>query len=112
MDFDSYKPNVSYKAKPSKPRLPHGPTAEQARVFADDMELYEVGMEEFRKHTEAFRAAERDAMSRFKADVLAENGITDHPKADKLYEMAWERGHSSGIQEVAMYAEELSELLK
>lgn len=48
----------------------------------------------------------------FKADVLAELGISGHPKADKLYAMAWDRGHSEGYSAVFDRAEELSELIR
>lgn len=38
--------------------------------------------------------------SEFKHDALEELGITNHPKADKLFELAWSEGHSSGYHEV------------
>jgi len=48
----------------------------------------------------------------FKADLLEENGLTSHPKADKLFDMAWEDGHSSGLEEVEAYFVEFMVLLK
>lgn len=47
----------------------------------------------------------------FRKDLLEDLGITNHPKADKLFEMAWDNGHSEGLQAVYDWAVELSELL-
>ncbi len=47
----------------------------------------------------------------FKKDLLEDLGITDHPKADKLYDMAWEDVHSAGLEEVYNVALDLVELL-
>jgi hypothetical protein len=47
----------------------------------------------------------------FKFDLEEEYGTSGHPKADLLYTKAWERGHSSGLSEVAGVYSDLSELL-
>lgn len=38
-------------------------------------------------------------------------GTKDHPKADKLFGLAWEHGHSSGVYEVAIYYSDFMELI-
>ena len=38
-------------------------------------------------------------------------GTSGHPKKDRTFEMAWDKGHSSGYNEVYLEYEELSELL-
>jgi hypothetical protein len=38
-------------------------------------------------------------------------GTKDHPKADKLFTLAWEEGHACGIYEVALYYSDFMELL-
>ena len=48
----------------------------------------------------------------FRKDLADEYGVTGHPKEPKLWNMAWEHGHSSGLEEVAMYYDELVELVK
>ena len=53
----------------------------------------------------------------FKADVLEELGLTDHPKAELLWELAWDFGineESIGntFFDVHRYAKELAKLLK
>ena len=47
-----------------------------------------------------------------KTDLETEHGLTNHPKRDKLWSLAWEHGHSYGYSEVAGYYEDFSELLK
>lgn len=36
----------------------------------------------------------------FRDDLLADLGLTNHPKADKLYSLAYAYGHSSGYRDV------------
>ena len=47
----------------------------------------------------------------FKADLLAHLGITDHPKADLLYQMAKEIGDDEP-HEILRWASSLAELLR
>lgn len=47
----------------------------------------------------------------FQADLEAEYGLTGHPKAARLFGLAWERGHSSGYSDVAGCYSEFAELL-
>ena len=49
--------------------------------------------------------------NQLKADLLADVGLTGHPKADLLFEKAWDLGHASGLQEVTTYFYDLAELL-
>jgi hypothetical protein len=43
--------------------------------------------------------------------VKKDLGILDNPKADKLMDLAWERGHSYGYYEVYINAKDLVELI-
>ena len=78
---------------------------------------------EAREHTERQKALKKDHLVRrrediyrlekqFRNDLAEEHGVTGHPKEPKLWSMAWEYGHSSGFEEVAMYYDELVELVK
>ena len=60
----------------------------------------------------AWRAEESAIEQRFRADLEVEFGMKGHAKADLLWRMAWDRGHSSGLQEVFQEYRELSELVK
>jgi hypothetical protein len=48
----------------------------------------------------------------FKALALTTAGIADHPKAERLYAIAWEDAYSEGYDAVGARVEELAELLK
>jgi hypothetical protein len=56
------------------------------------------------------RTAQLEAQ--FKQDLFVELGIVGHPKADKLYSIAWEMGHSAGYSEVLSYAWDMVDLIK
>jgi hypothetical protein len=58
------------------------------------------------------RAEEARLNSLFKADLENQHGVAGHPKADRLFELAWDYGHSSGYNEVAYYYDDLAELIK
>lgn len=36
----------------------------------------------------------------------------DHPKAGKLFALAWEHGHAYGVYEVAIYYDDFMELIR
>lgn len=47
----------------------------------------------------------------FSADAIDYCGLKGHPKADKAFSMAYDRGHSSGYSEILQELERLAELL-
>lgn len=47
-----------------------------------------------------------------KTGLFLEYEVTNNPKADMCFAIAWEMGHASGIDEVASYFEMLVELIK
>ena len=61
-------------------------------------------------HRKTYNEAEAECMRVFRADLEAEHGMADHPKADRLYELAWEHGHSGGLEEVVNFYEEFVDL--
>jgi hypothetical protein len=58
-----------------------------------------------------YRDEKNRLLQLFKFAALTYCGIEKHLKADKAFEMAWSRGHSSGYYEVLQELEELAELL-
>lgn len=46
-----------------------------------------------------------------KARLEEENGVVGHKKANLLYQMAWERGHSDGFEAVEHEYNDLVQLL-
>lgn len=58
-----------------------------------------------------YRKHENFIYTLFKEDLFKELGISDNPKREKLFELAWERGHSSGYESVYSEANELVDLI-
>jgi hypothetical protein len=51
-------------------------------------------------------------MSSLKARLEEEYGVKDNPKADELFRIAYEYGHSAGEEEVELYYSNLVDLIK
>lgn len=49
---------------------------------------------------------------KFKDDLLEDYGLTNHPKADKLFAFAWEHGHGGGYSNIDYWMGEIYELIK
>ena len=107
-DYDTKLP---YPKSATKPRLPAGHSAEEAAAYAAELKEWENYRGVYAEQKSAWHQDEARLTAQFKLDLLAELGIAEHPKADLLYEMAWERGHSGGLIEVLQVAEDLSDLL-
>lgn len=69
-----------------------------------DLEAYKAALEEY-------RLDELRLKQTFKRDLEDEYDTYSHPKAQKLFDMAWERGHAKGHQSIAAEYAELAELL-
>jgi len=54
----------------------------------------------YRKSQKDFRMEDNRLYALFKEAIFYEAGITDHPKADVLFGVAWEQGHANGFSEV------------
>lgn len=70
--------------------------------------LVEIRREEHRKRNEE-AARER---TEHRAGLEREHGLVGHKRANRLYELAWEYGHSEGLYSVAQYYAEFADLIK
>jgi len=72
----------------------------------------QVEMAEMRKRMEA--RLERQALEKqtHKEKMELAYGLAGHPKANLLYDMAYEMGHSGGDSEIENFYMDLAELLK
>lgn len=59
-----------------------------------------------------YREQESRHEATFKVDLFEENGVLGNPKAELAYNMAWDHGHASGLEDVAIWFEKLVELIK
>lgn len=60
----------------------------------------------------AYNDRQAEIQAEFRADLEDEYETAGHPKADKLWELAWDYGHSSGLREVELHYAEFAELVK
>ena len=63
------------------------------------------------KIKERFRKQEEER-ERHKREVEEMFGTSGNPKADLLYRISWDFGHSSGLREVEYYYMEMLDLVK
>jgi hypothetical protein len=82
MNFDKYSNKLEYKSR---------------KLYPD---VYQAHKQE-----------EHRLLELFKSDLFDELGITQNPKAEKLWVIAWDMGHSSGYSEVFNYADMFVELI-
>lgn len=62
-------------------------------------------------HGRAARRGNDYDRATLKADLEYAYGLTNHPKRDELFRMAWERGHSTSVYEVISEYDDLADLL-
>ena len=60
----------------------------------------------------AYRRRESEIREEFKQGALKALNLTEHPKAELLWDMAWEDGHASGLMEVWITINRYAQLLK
>lgn len=65
-----------------------------------------------REEREFNRAVEYGERMALKDRLEKENGLENHKKKDRLWDLAWEYGHSEGYPMVEQHYNELAELMK
>jgi flagellar biosynthesis/type III secretory pathway protein FliH len=73
--------------------------------------LQRLRKDEERKKRDLERKREAEEIEAVKAELAAEYKIERNAKFDKTWSIAWEYGHSSGLDEVKNYFHELVELI-
>ena len=89
------------------------------RQFDEDFESPKNCVEEkvldevsYQTHLEHYHRENKRLQDEFCCDLIKKYEITHHPKANKLFEKAWEYGCSSGLSEVEDYFADLVEIIK
>jgi hypothetical protein len=106
-----YNNTLPYPQTPKRPRLSIRPTAAEAREFAKAIEDYDILMDGHRAEKVEYGEATRDLEAKLRADLEKENEVTGNPKAGRLWEIAWEQGHSGGYGEVINAYNQLVDLI-
>ena len=116
MDFTKYTSKIVVPSKPAMPAdlrktasMMSGP---QIAALPTIKSEYEGALAAWNRAVESRQYDDQRLYNEFRNDLAIENGMEYHPKKDKLFELAWEFGHSAGYAEVASYYERLVGLLK
>jgi len=105
-----YESKVPYPgSKPLKPKPLLGKEYNELNKKA--LKIYEGLISEHNEKVLVYRKEQARLAKEFREDALEYVGLTGHLKADKAFELAWDKGHSSGLYEVLTNLEELAELL-
>jgi hypothetical protein len=113
MIFDNYKVQIPYPTKPKAPvRPPVDAPPDTFRVYADDLEQYNRAMEHYKDAQIQYRMEEAKMEDKFKADALAEVGLSEVAGAEKVFIMAWGMGHASGYSEVLNHLYDLAYMVR
>jgi len=87
-------------------KLPYNPP--KSTVFGVDV----VWAEDKKRVRDAHSAEDRRIHELFKKDLFEEYDVADNPKREKCFAIAWERGHSSGYNDVACVFGDIVELIR
>ena len=87
-------------------------TGPQLKAIPQIKADYDKALQESDESLKAYNVDQNRLNGVFEADCAKECGIEDHPKRGKLFGIAWDLGHSSGLSEVWLYYQRLSELLQ
>jgi hypothetical protein len=112
MNAKDYELTVPRPKSVSAPRLySNTPTPDQVLKYSKDLENYESNKENYKIEYKKFTDHQEEMFAKFKHDLLDYLELSHHSKAELLFEMAWERGHAYGYQDVINEAEVLAELV-
>ena len=66
----------------------------------------------FNAHMKHYQEENRRLQEEFRNDLIEEYEMTGHPKANKIFDKAWELGSSKGLEEVEYYFQDLVSLFE
>lgn len=83
----------------------------QEKVIKMDYTSRDMAFHIMRDNIEGGKYKGNESIATYKKDLLAAFGVTDHPKAEKAFAMAWDQGHAYGLYEVLLKFADLVELI-
>ena len=84
---------------------------EEGPDYRASIETLHEDKEARRARRKALREAEERRGQEFRDILTVSYGTAEHPKAQRLFEIAWDLGHSSGYKEVLYWYDDLVDLL-
>lgn len=108
-----YENKLKYPSAASKPRLVQfSNDAKGAREYADALAAYEASGYDLKAARIAYQNEDYRLRGILRLDLEDEFDVDgDHPKAAKLFELAWSEGHSEGFGGVINWYEKLVDLV-
>ena len=76
------------------------------------VEEYVLDEISYNAHLKHYHAENKRLQDEFRRDLIEHYGMTGHPKADKIFNKAWDMGCSLGYQAIQEYFEDFVELFK
>ena len=73
---------------------------------------YSKDLEKINQERTKYNDEDNRIYEMFKQDALKDVGLHNHPKADKIFSYAWEKGHSGGYNDVWCVLCDISELFR
>lgn len=110
-----YKPTMEYPRKPVSPTILYTRvvdlSADEVASLLEVKATYEEEVRVYNEQRAIYNANNGGVVGDLQGDLEEEYGLVGHPKASKLFEIAYDMGHSGGMEDVANYYCHLSELL-
>jgi hypothetical protein len=98
--------------RPAKPYLKQGHNSKDASQYASALSHHEVLMAKYKQDMNVYAKDKQLLFQQFKRDAINYCGLSDHLKAEKAFEYAWNGCRDSGgMVQIVEYLEELSELM-
>jgi hypothetical protein len=93
---------VYERMKPTKPYLSRNPTGDEARQYADLLDIYEKESEEYRNEYKKYKEKLAERNSAFKTDLFKEamSAWVNSSVFNVIYDKAYEDAHDSGFEGV------------
>lgn len=113
MNYEKYKNKMEYPKGLPKPFLsPAKKFCEEAvAIYAKELKEFNASLPAWIEAHEKYRMENHRLEQLFQKDAIDEVGLTNHPKAQKIFDKAWADGHSGGLENVMYHLEELADLI-
>ena len=111
MQYSKYEmPEGSYPKPPFKPHLEREHTVEQVEQYAKNLVVYEREKIVWEEERSKYHKKENLLREQFEKDALEEVGLTDHPKASRIFAYAYAEGHSDGYGDIFSVLSDIADL--
>lgn len=104
-----------YPQRPVEPKVMRVPAKNlsdaEIASLPGEVAAYRVAKVAYENAMATYRTEHSRLLKEFRADLEEEFGTAGHEKAEALYNLAWDHGHSSGLSDVYYAYAEMSVLL-